>query len=210
MKKSHNAIFTVLAVVILLGVGVWYYFYWQNSTYFTTDNAKVSAQLYTITPSNSGKLMKYSVALGKPVKKDQVIAMVENGPYIKSPIDGTIVVKSDLTLDQEVSPADMLAVIADTSNIYVKVNIEETDISKINLGQEVIVMLDAYPNQKFHGRVSEIDQITSTALTGGAMSMTTSGTYTKVTQFIPIKVVVDGANMNGLIGTNATVKIKVK
>lgn len=210
MKKSHNAIFTVLAVVLLLGVGVWYYFYWQNSTYFTTDNAKVSAQLYTLTSQSSGKLVKYSVALGKPVKKDQVIAMVENGPYIKSPIDGTIVVKSDLILDQEVSPADTLAVIADTANIYVKVNIEETDIGKIHLAQEVVVLLDAYPGQKFQGHVSEIDQITQSALNGGAMSMTTSGTYTKVTQFIPIKVTVEGANMNGLIGTNATVKIKVK
>ena len=46
-------------------------------------------------------------------------------------------------MNQTVSPGTPLAVVADTSNLYVGVNVEETDIMKIHLGQLVDVRLDA-------------------------------------------------------------------
>jgi hypothetical protein len=51
----------------------------------------------------------------------------------------------------------------------------------------------------------------SSALSGSMSSFTTSGTYTKVTQLIPVKIkLTDNVNLTDIIGTNATVKIKVK
>ncbi len=42
-------------------------------------------------------------------------------------------------------------------------------------------------------------------------SFTTSGTYTKVTQLIPVKIrLVENLNLADIIGTNATVKIRIK
>lgn len=209
-KKSHNMLYLILALVVLIGLGVWYYFYWESNTYFTTENAKVTAELHNIVPAGSGKLVKLRIAQGSAVAADEVVGRVENGPYLKSPVDGEVI-KCDVVLNQLVSPTSVVAVVADTSQLYVGANIEETDIGKIKEGQEVAVGLDAYPGKTFTGHVSKIDSVTQTALSGNAMSYSTSGTYTKVTQLIPVRVTLDSdVNLIDIIGTNATVKIKVR
>ena len=207
--KNKNLLFSILAILIIIGVGVWYYVYWESNTYFTTENAKVTAQMYSVTPTIAGKLVKYTVDEGSIVKENEIIGRVENGTYLKSPINGQVV-KSNATLNQIVSPATPVTVIADTDNIYVGANIEETDIVRIKEGQQVTVELDAFGGKKFKARVTEIDKTTQTAISGNAMSYSTSGTYTKVTQLIPIKIKLDDVNLMGLIGTNATVKIKIR
>jgi multidrug resistance efflux pump len=74
----------------------------------------------------------------------------------------------------------------------------------------VTVYLDAY-GQSFTGYVEDVNTVTSTKLSGSATSFTTSGTYTKVTQLIPVKIkLLDNINLENIIGTNATVKIRIK
>jgi len=210
MKKNQNVIFIIIAILIMSGLGVWYYFYWQGNTYFSTENSKVTTEFYTVLPSASGKLAKLDISEGSFVKENEVLGRTENGPFIKSPINGQVV-KSDVVLNQEVSAATVIAVIADTYNVYVNANIEETDIRKIKEGQEVIVDLDVYPGKKFKAHVEEVNKVTQTALSGNATSFSTSGTYTKVTQLIPVKIVIDDeVQLGGVIGTNATVKIKIR
>jgi multidrug resistance efflux pump len=88
--------------------------------------------------------------------------------------------------------------------------VEETNILKIHTGQSVTVSLDAY-GRSFNGYVENVDTVTSTKLTGSATSFTTSGTYTKVTQLIPVKIrLLDNVDLADIIGTNATVKIRIK
>lgn len=210
MKKNKNIIFALIGIIILGGVGIWSYFQVQNSTYFTTENAKVTAELYNVVPLSSGRLVKLNVSEGSMVSENEVIGRLQNGSYLRSPISGQVV-KCNIVLNQMVSPTVSAAVIADTDHIYVGANVEETDIIKIKEGQEVAVQLDAYPGQEFKAHVQEINKVTQTTLSGNTTSFSTSGTYTKVTQLIPIKIVIDDAvNLKGLIGTNSTVKIKLK
>jgi len=210
MKKNRNVIFGIIGIIIMAGVGVWYYLYWQGQNYFTTENSKVASDLYNISASANGKLVKLNVSEGSFVKGNEVIARVENGPYVRSPIDGEVV-KCDVKLNQMLAPTSVIAVIADTDDVYVNANIEETDIGKIKEGQSVTVKLDAYPGKKFNAHVDEIDKVTQSALSGTATSYSTSGTYTKVTQLIPVKIAIDDEiDLTGIIGTNATVSIKLK
>ena len=76
----------------------------------------------------------------------------------------------------------------------------------------VKVTLDAYGSQKFEGIVTQVNSITNNALTGQTTSFSTSGTYTKTTQLIPIKIKLVNSDipLENIIGTNATVNIKVK
>jgi multidrug resistance efflux pump len=208
--KKKNIFFMVVALLIMIGAGVGYYYYWEGNNYFMTENAKVIADLRTVMPLSSGRLVKLNVSEGSFVQENDVIGRLENGSYLRSPIYGQVV-KLNAVLNQMVSPSSSIAVIADISDIYVGANIEETDIIKIKEGQNVNVMLDAFPGKKFKAHVKEINKVTQTALTGNATSFTTSGTYTKVTQLIPIKISIDdNVNLEGLIGTNSTVKIKIK
>jgi multidrug resistance efflux pump len=128
---------------------------------------------------------------------------------IKSPIDGKVV-ESDVINGQVVSPATEVATIADTAHIYIQANVEETSILRIKQGQAVDVWIDAYPHRQFQGYVESIGQATQTAFSP-LPNLNTSGTYSKVTQLISVKIdVTDAGNLDLMLGMNAEVKIHVK
>jgi len=109
-----------------------------------------------------------------------------------------------------VTPSVVIMVVAKTSDIYITANVEETNILKLHPGQPVTVSLDAY-GRSFDGYVDDVNTVTSSRLSGLASSFTTSGTYTKVTQLIPVKIrLLNDINLADIIGTNATVKIRIK
>ena len=209
MKIPKKIIYPVLIVLVIVSCSIGYYFYSTNVLYFKTDNAKITSKMYTITPVTKGKVIEWNVDVGDVVKKDQVLGRQQVLPYITSPINGTIV-KNDVVKNETVSAATPLAIVADTDNMYVGVNIEETDIRKILVGQDVKITLDAYPDKTFKGKVTEIDNTTQTYFSGTS-SLSTSGTYTKVTQLVPVKVSIENNdNLPLTLGMNAIVKIKLK
>jgi multidrug resistance efflux pump len=149
------------------------------------------------------------VAQNQGVLAGQVLARMANGSAIKSPIDGTVI---DIKMQEGdyATPTYVVMVVAKTSDIYITANVEETEILKIHKGQSVTVSLDAY-GRSYGGTVEEVDTVTSTKLAGSATSFTTSGTYTKVTQLLPVKIkLVEAINLADIIGTNASVKIRIR
>lgn len=208
-KKVKQILCLVLLIAVIAGCCGGYYYFSLRANYFTTDNAKVTAKMYNVTPVTSGKLLEWDVETGDLVEKDQILGRQDTLPYITSPITGTVV-KNDAAVNQLASPGSALAIVADTDNMYIGVNVEETEIAKIRVGQAVDVKLDAYPGKSFSGQVTEIDPATQTYFSG-ASSFSTSGTYTKVTQLIPVKVtLLDGGELPVAFGMNATVKIHLK
>ncbi len=208
-KISRRMLVLAAIVVVLAGLGIAGYFIYQSNFYYQTDNAKVDAMVYQLTASAPGKLEKEYVYQGEEVRAGQVLARVDNGFLMRSPIDGTVI---DVRMQEGdyVNPSDVVLVVANTSDIYVTANVEETNILKIHPGQTVTVSLDAY-GQSFDGYVDVVHTVTSTKLTGSLSSFTTSGTYTKVTQLIPIKIkLLNDVDLSDIIGTNASVKIRIK
>jgi multidrug resistance efflux pump len=208
-KKLKLIIYPLLLLLVVAGCCVGYYFYSANSNYFTTDNAKVTARMYPVAALSNGKLLAWEVEVGDFVSRQQILGRQEVLPYITAPSSGTVV-KNDGVLNQMVAAGTPLAVIADTENLYIGVNVEETNLNKIRLGQLVDISIDAYPKRVFSGQITEINQTTQTYFSG-ASSFSTSGSYTKVTQFIPIKVTIQNPdNLPLVFGMNATVKIHLK
>jgi multidrug resistance efflux pump len=208
-KISKPMIIAAAIMVLLAGLSIAAYLIYEGNFYYQTDNAKVDTMIYQLTAEASGKLDKMYVTKGEEVTAGQVLAHVKNGSSIRSPIDGTVI---DIQIEQGdyVTPADIIMVVAKTSDIYITANVEETNILQIHKGQNVTVSLDAY-GQSFTGYVEDVNTVTSTKLSGSATSFTTSGTYTKVTQLIPVKIkLLDNINLENIIGTNATVKIRIK
>ena len=210
-KRKINRPLIVLVLILLLiaGVSATGYFIYTGSFYYQTDNAKVDAMIYQLAAKANGKLEKVYVGHSDDVKAGQVLARVENGSFIRSPIDGTVI---DIKMEEGdyVTATDVVLVVAKTSDIYITANVEETNILKIHSGQSVTVSLDVY-GRSFEGVVEDVNTVTSNKLSGSVASFTTSGTYTKVTQLLPVKVkLVDEINLADIIGTNATVKIRIK
>jgi len=209
-KISKRLLVIATIVMVLVGFGIAGYFIYEGNFYYQTDNAKVDAMVYQLTASAPGRLEKvYVFHQGEEVKAGQVLARVENGSLIRSPMDGTVI---DIKMQQGdyVTPSDIVLVVANTSDIYITANVEETNILKIHPGQSVTVSLDAY-GRSFDGIVKDVNTVTSAKLAGAATSFTTSGTYTKVTQLIPVKIkLLDDIDLADIIGTNATVKIRIR
>ena len=208
-KISKTMVITTAIMILLAGLGIAGYFVYEGSFYYQTDNAKVDTVIYQLTANASGQLVRMYVSQGEEVKAGQVLAQVEKGPYVRSPVDGTVI---DVKMQKGnyVNASDVILVVAKTSDMYITANVEETNILKIQMGQSVTVSLDAY-GRSFDGYVEDVNTATSTKLTGSATSFTTSGTYTKVTQLISIKIkLLDNVDLADIIGTNATVKIRIK
>ena len=54
------------------------------------------------------------------------------------------------------NPENTLLLLGDVSALKVRAEVEERDAAKIRVGQFVVVRADAYPDQDFEGRVSQI------------------------------------------------------
>jgi len=209
-KISKTMVITAAILVFLAGLSIAGYFIYEGSFYYQTDNAKVNTTVFQLTANSRGELVSVFVSQGEAVTAGQELARVNGSPLIVSPTDGTVI---DVKMQKGdyVAPGDVVVVVANTSDMYITANVEETNILKIHPGQSVTVSLDAY-GQSFDGYVQEVDMETSTNLAGSATSFTTSGTYTKVTQLIPVKIRLldDDIDLADIIGTNATVKIRIK
>ena len=101
---------------------------------------------------------KAEVALAE-AELDEARARLEKS-FVKSPIDGTVLRKH---LKEGESVSDMrdtpIVTIADTSVLRVRVDVDETDVSKLRIDQRAYVVADAYGEKKFWGRVVRIGQM---------------------------------------------------
>jgi HlyD family secretion protein len=81
--------------------------------------------------------------------------------FIRAPVTG-VVVRKRIHVGESVSPEvpyATLFTIADTSTLRVRVDVDETDVGKIRLGQRAYVTADAYSDHKFWGQVVRIGQV---------------------------------------------------
>ena len=84
---------------------------------------------------------------------------------IKSPIDGVVVGKptpAGQTVAQGISTPQVIMTIADMSKMQIKVMVDETDIGKVQPGQQVSFTVDAHPDKKFTGKVTSISKSATT------------------------------------------------
>lgn len=80
---------------------------------------------------------------------------------ITAPVDGRVIGKpipAGQTVAPGISNPMVLMTIADLSKMQIQVQVDESDIGQIMLGQNVDFTVDAYPGRTFHGTVSIISQ----------------------------------------------------
>lgn len=54
------------------------------------------------------------------------------------------------------NPGSVIGTIADLSQILAKVDVDETEIVDVKVGQETVVKVDAIPGRQYHGKVMEV------------------------------------------------------
>lgn len=214
-KRKILIIGILVAIVVALS-SIGFYYWYENTYYVSTEDAKVNADFVSVVPQISGKLLELNVDEGDKVTKNQILARQEmnNLPdtsveqsLVRAPIDG-IVVKKQGDVGEIYSASQTLFTLIDPNNIYITANIEETKLEKVKVGQLVDITIDQYGSKKFTGKVKSIGEISNSAIS--LLPSSTSGTFTKVVQRVPIKIELDDFSEKILPGTNAVIKIHVK
>ncbi|MEZ5855430.1 MAG: efflux RND transporter periplasmic adaptor subunit [Hyphomicrobiaceae bacterium] len=76
---------------------------------------------------------------------------------VRSPIDGTVLqVNARVGELASASPEQPLVVVGDLSALRARVEVEEHYVSKVSVGQEVVLKVDAFPAREFNGKVATI------------------------------------------------------
>ncbi len=105
---------------------------------------------------------------------------------IRSPVPAVI----DRTFVQPgeyVQAGQRILMLHNPAEVWIEANIKETQVGEIKLGQKVHVTVDAYPDDKFEGRISLIGSAT-TARFALLPTPNPSGNFTKITQRVPVRV----------------------
>ena len=214
-KKKRLMIGILFLMIISISAVVTYY--WYNNTYYvSTEDSTVTADLVKAVPQMTGTLLELNVKEGQFVEKGQIIARQDMGSLadtsqdlsiVRAPISG-IVVKKQGTVGEIVSPSVTIATLVDPSDIYVTANIEETKLENIKLEQEVDISIDKYDGEKFTGKVDSIGEAANAVFS--VLPTSSTGTFTKVTQKIPVKIKFDEVTTKLQPGLNAVIKIHVK
>ncbi|MEQ8195755.1 MAG: HlyD family secretion protein [Rhodospirillales bacterium] len=130
-----------------------------------------------------------------------------NDRTIKSSIDG-VVDRVFVDAGEYITPGQRLALIHDPKKIWIEANIKETEIRKLEIGHEVEITIDAYPDKKFKGRVKSIGDSTTSEF---ALLPTPnpSGNFTKITQRLPVRIAIDQEGRQLRPGMMVVIKIDI-
>jgi HlyD family secretion protein len=122
---------------------------------------------------------------------EQERASLESARYdlnkvrIESPIDGIVTRRNIQEGETAVvgtmnNPGTVLLTLADMSVIQAEVEVDETNIPSVQLGQKATISIDALPDRTFRGHVTEIGNSPIQAATGNNNANTAQATNFKV------------------------------
>jgi multidrug resistance efflux pump len=232
-RKSSRRLIRVLVLLVLgvvlvvgaaIGVNVWR----QAQDYVSTDNAQVAGEPITVGAMNAGRVDAVNVHVGDRVSRGAVVARValpsavgvaQNGQpeldflgaadtrvNVTAPVDG-VVIATPTTVGADVQAGQAIVELVDPTALWVNANIDETAIGRVQVGQPVSVHVDALGTD-VPGIVQAITP--ATAATFSLLPTgSTSGTFNKVVQQVPVQIAVQLGNQPALLGTSVEVKIRV-
>jgi multidrug resistance efflux pump len=227
---SKKMILGAVGAILVLVLASIVAFYWYEGEHFvSTEDARISANLVTISPEINGKIVEWNVREGDMVQAGDLLGRQDLGGLlnsgsintatmatigsiaaekasIKAPIAGQVI-RSSAVIGQMAVPGTNLAVVADTEQLYIGANIQEAQIGRVRVGQAVELSVDAFPGVAFQGRVETIGRATASTFSL-LPTQNSGGNYTKVSQIVPIKIhLLDNQNKPLLVGMNTSIRI---
>jgi multidrug resistance efflux pump len=231
--KRKRLLLLVPILLVALGVATLLgYRYWYESTYFvSTENASVTGDMVQVGSLNAGRIVATRVDVGRPVREGQEIAVVamprevgstavgaaprmgitgtdDSMVSVYSPLNGIVAARLG-HVGGTVTAGQPIYYLVDPAQVWVRANIEEASAWRVQVGHPALIHVDAL-NRDFYGHVDAITPA-SAATFSLLPANNASGNFTKVTQYVPVKIVVDDARGVVLpLGTSVEVRIQVR
>ena len=135
---------------------------------FGGDVASVNEVM--VLPDQAGKITNILVKVGDMVRLGDTIAYVNplragvvyNDSPVKAPISGRVT-SLPVTVGSTVSQSSLVAKVARTDELEIRINIAERFVSRISNGQKATVTFDAYPGVVFGAKIFELSPVLDTA-----------------------------------------------
>ena len=105
---------------------------------------------------------------------------------IKSPIPA-VIDRTFVLPGEYVAAGQRILLLHNPKEVWVEANIKETQVSRLKLGQIVHISVDAFPDDKFTGKVARIGSATM-ARFALIPTPNPSGNFTKITQRVAVKI----------------------
>ncbi|MCT2558976.1 HlyD family secretion protein [Tsuneonella sp. YG55] len=122
---------------------------------------------------------------------------------VRAPIAGRVTQADRLQKGQQLISGVPVATIVATGTSYIEANFKETQLARMAIGQPAEITFDAYPDVKLKGHVEAIG-----AGTGSEFSIlpaqNATGNWVKVTQRVPVRIVIDSKSPRPLIAGLST------
>lgn len=217
LARRRNLILLVVTILALAGMGVGFDFWYQNYRYVSTDNARISASLVSVTSTTTWQIVALDADIGSYVEQGQQVAEVGRprasssaDPIgrtgIQAPVSGWVAAVWSYP-GAVVAAGQPIMTIYDSSNVWVTANISEADIDRIRPGQTVEIKVDSLGGATLKGTVQGI--AAATAATFSLLpQQNTSGNFVKVTQVVPVKITIDKPENYQLI-PGASVEVRI-
>jgi membrane fusion protein, multidrug efflux system len=113
-----------------------------------------------------------------------------NHTTVRAPLAGNATQVDNIQLGRYVNAGTPVLSVIDDANPWVDANPKETDFTYVALGQKVTVVVDAFPNHTFKGRITSMSPGTG-AQFAILPPQNASGNWVKVVQRVPIRVSFD-------------------
>ncbi|MEW5898013.1 MAG: HlyD family efflux transporter periplasmic adaptor subunit [Bacillota bacterium] len=216
---KNKKIILIVAALMILSLGAVSFYYWYMNTYYVaTEDARVDTDIFRVSPRISGEILAIHGEEGQAVRAGEVVARLDDTTLspsanpdlvlVRSPIDG-MVVKRLARPGEMAAPGQPILMVINPREFYVTANLEEDKLRRVQVGQKVDISLDALPGMKFSGRVERIGK--ASLSTFSLLPASSGSTFTKVVQRVPVKIVFDERPKEYVeVGTNAYVRIHVK
>jgi len=219
MTKPKKVLLAVLALFLLSVAGVSFYYWYTSAHYVATEDAYIDGTVLKVGPQVAGKLVEVRVGEGDKVAAGDVLARVDDAALppggntdlllVKAPAAGEVL-KVLAHAGEVVGAGQPVVMLADPEDVYLTVNVEEKKIDRVRLGQRVTFTVDGIPGRTFTGKVVQIqDAVASTFSL--LPTRTTSGSFIKVVQRVPVKVFIENRGDAPLrLGQSAVVRIHIR
>jgi membrane fusion protein (multidrug efflux system) len=124
---------------------------------------------------------------------------------LRAPVTG-LVSKKNAEPGMRVSPGQQIMAIIPLDDVWITANFKETQLTRMKVGQEVEVGVDAFGGRKYKAHIDSI-----AAASGAKFSLlppeNATGNYVKVVQRVPVKIVLDpGQNQDRLLRPGLSVE----
>ncbi|WP_396594816.1 HlyD family secretion protein [Brevundimonas sp. R86498] len=126
---------------------------------------------------------------------------------IRAPVAGVVGARG-VRAGQYVRPGGQLLSLVPLGDTYVVANFKETQLDRLRLGQTVHIEADAFPGEDLTGRIDSFAPATGSEFALIPVENAT-GNFTKITQRVPVRILVDRTGGGAALRPGLSVEVKV-